>query len=382
MCAGGMALKVLQIINEFNMGGAELMAKRLAASFDPNRIRSEIWSISSFADPAIEKSFTAELDSRAIPHYCLGKKPRRKDPRCIASMVRRMRAGRYDIVHMHCDSPAFYGRIAATLAPGAKRVVTVHCHMSKAAVLREKILSFVTDKYVACSSEVEADLRERCRFDESRFVRILNGIEADRTSRVATTRNEIRSQYHTAPDETVALVVGRLSEQKAQLDILDALTCPGEQIQRLTVWMVGDDTGPYADRVRKALVEKQLEGRIRLFGMVDDNAIDALIKGADLFLLPSIHEGMSVAILEALGSGLPTVISDLENNREITDGGRVAWLIHPGAPRKLAEALERILSSPDDMQRRAKDAMLFVEEHFSFDRVVREHTELYESLTV
>jgi glycosyltransferase involved in cell wall biosynthesis len=375
-----MPLKVLQIINEFNMGGAELMAKRLAASFDPGRISSEIWSISSFIDPAVERNFTAELDANGIPHFCLGKKPRRKDPRCVSSMVRRMRAGRYDIVHMHCDSPAFYGRIAATLAPGAKRVVTVHCHMSKAAVFREKVLSVLTDKYVACSSEVEADLRERCKFADSRFIRILNGIEADRASRVATSRNDIRSRYDIKPDGIVALVVGRLSEQKAQLDIIDALACPGESIRRLAVWMVGDDTGPYADQVRDAIAEKQMQGRVRIFGMVDDNTIDELIKGADMFLLPSLHEGMSVAILEALGSGLPTIISDLGNNREITDDGRVAWLVQPGAPSKLAESLEQILASPDEMERRARDAVKFVEEKFSFERVVREYTELYESL--
>jgi glycosyltransferase involved in cell wall biosynthesis len=376
-----MPLKVLQIINGFNMGGAEQMAKRLAMNFDPDRVRSDIWSISSFVDPAIENRFTADLDASGIPHLCLGKKPRRKDPRCIAAMVRRMRAKHYDIVHMHCDSPAFYGRIAATLTPGTKRIVTIHCHMSKAAVFRERFLFWMTDKYVACSSEVESDLRERCNVADSRFVRILNGIEADRTRRVAMSRDDIRARYHIAPDEIVALVVGRLSQQKAQLDLVDTLTCPGELIQRLAVWMVGDDTGPYADQVRDAIAEKQLDGRVRIFGMVDDNVIDELIKGADLFLLPSLHEGMSVAILEALGSGLPTVISDLENNREITDGGRVAWLISPSAPRKLAESLERILASPDDMKRRARDAMLFVEENFCFERVVREHTELYESLT-
>jgi glycosyltransferase involved in cell wall biosynthesis len=375
-----MSLKVLQIINQFNMGGAELMAKRLAINFDRNRVRSDIWSISSFIDPIIESSFTAELDASGIPHLCLEKEPHRKDPRCIAAMARHMRAKRYDIAHMHCDSPAFYGRIAATLAPGTKRIVTIHSHMPQAAVTREKWFKWMTDKYVACSSEVESDLRDRCNLEDSRFTRILNGIEADRTRTVIRSRDDIRAQYQTTSNDIAALVIGRLSPQKAQLDIVEALTCPGAHLKRLKIWMAGDDTGPYADEVREAITARQLDSRIRILGMVDDQVIDELIKGADLFLLPSLFEGMSVAILEALGSGLPAIISDLRNNREITDDGRVAWLISPGAPRKLAESLEDILASPDEMKNRSRDAMRFVEEKFSFDRVVREHMELYESM--
>ena len=109
--------------------------------------------------------------------------------------------------------------------------------------------------------------------------------------------------------------------------------------------------------------------------------VDELMKAADLFLLPSEREGLSMAILEALAAGLPTVISDLETNREATDDGRVAWLVRPHAPAELAGTLEEILGNPEAMRARAVEAIAFVNEKFSFQRVVDEYSSAYEALS-
>ncbi len=281
---------------------------------------------------------------------------------------------------MHCWSPSIYGRLAATLIPGTKRVVTIHASMSPREVAWEKLFAPLTDKFVACSSETEANLRSDCGFHESRYVRILNGTAGDRTERVTRGRDDIRAAFGVQPDEQVALVIARIDEQKAHLDLLEALTRPGERISKLKIWIVGYDKSEYARRVRNTILDKNLGARVQILGQIEDHEIDEVMKGADLFLLPSLFEGMSVAILEALAAGLPTVISDLETNREVTDDGRVGYLTPPGNPTALAEALNRILSSPREMARRGDLAATYAAERFGFDRVVREYTELYEQL--
>ena len=119
---------------------------------------------------------------------------------------------------------------------------------------------------------------------------------------------------------------------------------------------------------------------MRTFGLVEDHEIDEFMKAADFFLLPSEREGLSVAILESLAAGLPTVISDLPNNREASDDGRVAWLVRPHAPEELATPLEAMLADPEAMRARARAAVQYTHRVFSFGRVVEEYTRVYEEL--
>jgi glycosyltransferase involved in cell wall biosynthesis len=366
-------------MNSFILGGAELMVKRLCFASDPSRVRCSVMAISDYSEKSTA-IFTQGFEERGLRCECLGKPAFRKSPAAIVNLMRHIRRGDYDIVHMHCWSPSIYGRLAATLVPGTKRVVTIHTSMSSRDVRWERLLAPLTDQFVACSTETEVNLRSDCGFRESQFTRILNGTAGDRTSSVTKNRDEIREALGVKPDEQVGLVVARIDAQKAHLDLLEALTRPGERISKLKVWIVGNDRTEYAGQVRAAISDKNLDSRVKILGLIEDHEIDEVMKGADFFLLPSIFEGMSVAIIEALAAGLPTVISDLETNREVTDDGRVGYLTPPGNPVALAEALNEILSSPDEMVSRGREAAAYAAEQFGFDRVVREYTELYERL--
>jgi glycosyltransferase involved in cell wall biosynthesis len=361
------------------MGGAELMVKRLCFASDPSRARCSVMAISEYSEKSTA-IFVGGFEERELSCECLAKPAFHKSPAALVNLMRHIRRGNYDIVHTHCWSPSIYGRLAATLVPGTKRVVTIHTSMSSRDVKWERLLAPLTDQFVACSTETEVNLRSDCGFPESQFTRILNGTAGDRTSGVTKSRDEIRETLGVKPDEQVALVVARVDAQKAHLDLLEALTRPGERISKLKVWIVGNDRTEYAGQVRTAISDKNLDSRVRILGLIEDHEIDEVMKGADLFLLPSIFEGMSVAIIEALAAGLPTVISDLETNREVTDDGRVGYLTPPGNPVALAEALNEILSSPDEMDSRGRKAAAYAAEQFGFDRVVREYTELYERL--
>lgn len=377
-----MPTKVLQLINSFHTGGAELMAKRLALGFDRARIHSDLWSICPGPSLRSEEVFRADLAGSGISYACLGKNPRQKDPRAVFRLAREIRRGRYDIVHMHCESPGMYGRLAATLVPGTRRMITIHNHMPPSSVRMEKLMKVITDLYVACSTEIVADLEVRCGFEKSRFIRILNGIGEDRTLGVPESREALRERFGVAPGEHAALMLARLEPVKAHLDVLETLKKGGEHVSRLHVWMVGNDRADpeHAARVERAIHEQGLESRVKILGVVADGEVNALMKAADLFLLPSEREGQSVAILEALAARLPTVISDLETNREVTDDGRVAWLVPPHAPDALANVLEGVLANPVASKSRAASAAEFVQRKFGFARVIEEYSRAYENL--
>jgi len=374
-----MPIKVLEIVNSLSTGGAELMVKRMAFGFDPELVRADVLAICRDSADA-EAIYREGFEERGLRCESLGKTPGRKDPVQLLQLASRIRKGGYDIVHAHCGSPSIYGRLAALLVPGTKRMVTIHLRMSAQAVRLERLFAPITDRFIACSSETELNLRDDCRLPESKFSRILNGTAGDRTAGVTRSRDEIRERHGIAPHEQVALVLARLDPQKAHLELMKALVQPGEHVARLKLWCVGNDRTDYGELVRQSIAQKGLDSRVQMLGRVEDHEVDELMKGADLFLLPSHFEGMSVAILEALAAGMPTVISDLETNREATDDGRVGWLTPVDDPAALAVALDSVLASPQQMQARGKQAAAFAHEKFSFERVVQEYTEAYAAL--
>ena len=358
------------------------MAKRLALGFDRGRVRCDVWSVCRGPSESSEQMFLSDLKTAGISHQCLDKKPGFKDPRTVGRLIRHIYAQGYDVVHAHCPSPSFYGRMAAAAVPGAHTMVTLHLPMTRGEVTTERVLSRLTDLYVACSSEIVIDLRDRCRLAESKFIRILNGIAEDRTRRVATARDDLRCSLGVTASQPVALVLGRIDKQKAQLDVMEALTREGRQLSRLMVWLVGDDriNPDYSRCVREFIDANGLGHRVKIWGVVDDEQIGRLMKAADLFLLPSEAEGLSVAILEALGAGMPTVISDLPNNREASDNGRVAWLVRPHAVDELAQTLEHMLGDSAATKAKAREAAQFVRAKFGFERVIEEYSSAYERL--
>ena len=81
-----------------------------------------------------------------------------------------------------------------------------------------------------------------------------------------------------------------------------------------------------------------------------------------------------------MAAGMPTVVSDLENNREASDNGRVAWLVRPHAPEELARTLGKILADPESMKAKGREAAKFVRAKFGFERVINEYSNAYETL--
>ena len=122
-----------------------------------------------------------------------------------------------------------------------------------------------------------------------------------------------------------------------------------------------------------------LTGRVVLAGAFD--AVDEILQAADLFVLPSREEGLSLALLEALAAGLPVVASDIPGNRLVIEDGQEGLLFPPGAAGVLASAIEVLLSEPNRAAALAAAGRARVSREFSLGKMVAEHLALFHSLT-
>lgn len=146
------------------------------------------------------------------------------------------------------------------------------------------------------------------------------------------------------------LVVAQLIERKGIQHLIDALAlCPPGTRARWKLRLCG--TGPYEGELRRRARVAGLSEKVEFAGLVPHADLPSSYRDADLFVLPTLQEGLPLAMLEAMASGLPVVASGVGGIPTVIDNGRDGLLVPPGDVRGLADAMQRILSSDAEAAR-------------------------------
>lgn len=180
--------------------------------------------------------------------------------------------------------------------------------------------------------------------------------------RPAADGGAMRRSLGLEPGIPLAVNVGRLAAQKGQVDLLHLLA----RLPRLHVAIAGE--GPLRGELGRLAEELGVSGRLHLLGALPASGVSELLAAADVFLLPSRFEGLSLALLEAMQAGLPIVASDVESNHDAVGSGpgAASLLVAPGDIAGLAAAVTSVLDDParrqELMARARRQAALFSEE--------------------
>jgi hypothetical protein len=170
----------------------------------------------------------------------------------------------------------------------------------------------------------------------------------------------------------VVLVCARLDEQKGHDVLLEAAA----RLPEVMFILAGD--GPERGRLEAQAAALGLTDRVRFLGQRDD--VPALLGACDVFALPSLYEGSSLAVLEAMSAGCTVVTSDIPGTNELVIDGQTGLLTPPGDPGALADALRRTLSDPDRRRRLGDSARARVLAEFTADAMARSVTSVYAEL--
>jgi len=145
----------------------------------------------------------------------------------------------------------------------------------------------------------------------------------------------------------------------------------------LRLVMVGD--GALRAELQHALAAANAADLAWLPG--ERNDIADILKGIDIFVMPSLNEGISNTILEAMATGLPVVATNVGGNPELVSPGRTGLLVEPGNPAALADGIRNYLEQPDMMAEHGNMARREVEENFSLKSMVRQYLDVYDAVT-
>ena len=249
---------------------------------------------------------------------------------------------------IHCHSPV--GGALARLAGhryGIRVMYTAHgFHFYRRAPLRnwllfypaEKLLAYWTDVLITVNREDYGFAR---RYLAAGGVCRIPGVGMDPERIRAVGRQvdpaAVRRKYGIPDKALLLLSVGELSRRKNHGIVLRALALlkTGGLAHGKDVYYLVCGQGPLENQLVRRACKYGIDARVRLAGFVDDVA--AVYRAADIFVFPSLQEGMPVALMEAMAAGMPCVVSDIRGNRELI--GREELRFAPGNPVELAQRL-------------------------------------------
>jgi len=371
-------IRVLQMIDRPFLGGGQAVLLSLAKGLDKTRFEVEVSA--QGGGPLEEAARDAGIPFRPLPFG------RRFTPGLAGAIARDLRADPPDIVHTHGGVAGLYGRRAARRA-GIKAVVhTIHGihyfhYRSGAArfayILLERLCSRRSDAVVLVS---EADLEEAKRrrlAPEAKLRLVRNGVDpADLASEAFAARaGEARLRLSLRPP--VVGTVARLHRQKGLIHLIRAVPKILEQHPAARVLLVGG--GGLEAGLRAEVPRLRLDRRFAMLGARPDGR--EIMSLCDVFVLPSLWEGLPLVLIEAAALGRPIVATDIGGSREIITRGETGLLVPPADPQALAAAVNRLLDDPVLAARLGENARRTIPPRFTLERMVDEYSKIYKSLT-
>lgn len=290
---------------------------------------------------------------------------------------------RYTILHAHLAfAPAVAAAIMGRLL-GKKVIVKFGnsgafgdiqvSQQSRRGRFKLGLLRRFVDVNIALDEVMEGELLG-AGFGRERVLRMINGIEVERFNR-RSAKPAAKAKLDLA-GKTVLLFVGRLAPQKALPDLLTALQSAHKSCPDLHLLLIGEG------EERKALEQRSqalgLSSHVTFTGNIDN--VQDYLDAADVFVLPSLAEGISNALLEAMTTGLPSIATAVGGTPEVLDNGSCGIVLPPARPDLFAEAIVQLASDPAQAARLGAAARSRIMQTYAFSVVGNQYIELYQRL--
>ena len=356
-----------------SFGGVEQVLLQMVGGLDRTRWRPVLFHHTGPGkEPLLARARRLGVPSRSVP-----KTETLADIKSFPTLVAAIRAERPAIFHAHLNWPLSckYGLLAALMARVPVVIASVHSCQEfpkRQFLLRAlpRIVSSTVDLYLAVSDAAAQVLRNTYRIPKRKIRVVRNGIRLEPFERKPTDSTVSRADY--AGKHPVILTTGRLSEEKGHKYLLNAAALLPE------ARFVFAGAGPELGNLEKQAKNLGIDKRVTFLGYRED--IPDLLADCDLFVLPSISEGLPVSLLEAMAACKPVIVSSVGGNKEVVVHGENGLVVPAADPAALAGAITTVLSDPALSQRLAMAGKAMVKQQYSAERMVRNVTNLYNQL--
>ena len=366
-------IKVIHIITRLDMGGSAQNTLLTALHHDSQHYN--VWLIKgSTLESAMTKAETKLVEDqletakkRGIVIIELPSLVRRISPindlRALVALFRLIRKTEPHIVHTHTSKAGILGRLTAWLARVPTIIHTPHGHvfyghfgrlLSRIFLQIEKLLAKITHHHIALTPEECNDYLSLRVAQPNNTSVIHSGVDLQRFSKGAKQRTETRKELGFSPHSLVVGYVGWLIPIKGVTYLVNAMARIVEQHPKSLLVLVGngDDKGEEEIKLKEQVEKAGLADKVRFLGWRPD--VDEIMGCFDIFVLPSLNEGMGRVLVEAMAAGLPIVASRVGGIPDLVKQGENGLLVPPADTSALEKAISALLQDGARRKRMGK----------------------------
>ena len=361
---------VLHVVDTLETGGLERVVSDLAMAQRAAGRPSTVFSLLA------TDGFRDELERAGVP-VVVGDKHGTLDRKVLSRLRATLRERSIGIIHTHNFVPNYYAALAALGSPGKPLLVNT-CHNMGTRLARRRLRWLYraslwrTARVALVGAEAREHLVGAGIVPAARSATVLNGIPVERFGSSGERRAAARRRLQLADDDLVLGCVGRLVGLKNHAQLIRCLPRLLPRHPRARLVLIGD--GPLSAELRAQVDAARLGDRVVMAGAQANVA--ELLPAFDVFVLPSLTEGISIALLEACASGLAVVASAVGGNVEIIRDGENGRLVGLGDDAALEDALDALLDDGELRARLGRAAATWVASHASIE-VMREAYERF-----
>jgi len=368
---------VAHVIYRLDVGGLENGVVNLVNRIPAERFRHAIICLTEKSD------FSRRIKREDVPIFALGKPPG-NSPATHFKLWRLLRRLKPDICHTR-NLAALEGALPAALAGVPVRIHGEHGRdigdlngSDPGRRLLRRLFKPFVHQYIALSQDLDEYLQNSMGVSPERIAQIYNGVDTELFHPAPGGREPLPLPGGEAENLFVVGTVGRMQAVKDPLNLVKAFVqlvrASPDAEKRLRLVMIGD--GPLREHALTMLREAGCADRAWLPGSRDDVA--RILRGFDLFVLPSLAEGVSNTILEAMATGLPVLATDVGGNPELVRAGRTGLLVPPEDPGRLAQAIRGYLEDAALGLRHGREARNVVDECYGMKAMVDAYVRVYD----
>lgn len=302
----------------------------------------------------------------------------------FSDLVKILKQEKPRIVHTHTSKAGILGRLAARIAGVPVIIHTPHGHVfygyfgkGKTAfyILLEKLAARITDKIITLTEREKREHVEFLRISEEKLTVIHSGVDMRKFPPSSVDPGETKRKTGIPVGACVVGAVGRLTAVKGHIHLLAAAAKVIAARSDTVFILLGD--GELKSELAEAANKLGIKEKVRFLGWRSDVA--DIMSAFDIFVFPSLNEGMGKVLVEAMAAGKPIIASDVCGVADLITHGKNGLLVPPADPQALADGIESLLSDPARARELAAEGRKLAQS-YSSDAMLTKIEELYRSL--
>ena len=363
-----MKLKLMQITHDLAIGGLQRVVVNICKNIDREKFDISVLCLRDLGE------FVPEVESMGIKVYFLPQK-NGTDYLSFLKVAKILRREKPDVIHTHNTQPFVDGTIGALMS-GVKTIIhTDHARNfpdKRRYMYGEWLMSHFAYKVVGVSEHTSKNLIKYEKISRKKILIIPNGIDGNRFS-ININKQAKRKELGVHGSGPIIGLGVRLTEGKGINYLLQAMPDIIKKFTDITLVIAGD--GPAADKLKKQTVELGITRNVLFLGPRLD--IPELLKVFDIYVLPSLSEGLPMVLLEAMAAGCPIVATNVGGIPTLIKHGDNGSMVEPKNPEALASEIIKLLSSQELRSQYSKKALETFQENYSADIMTRKYEQLY-----